>query len=378
VSDDYLWDRSGPPDPDVARLEQLLGTLRHTPEGEAGQPLPATTFAAAASSASAERFESPASSASTSALAAASEFAASARSARSSWYVVPFAIAASLIAAAGVGSLAISSFAPRASWQVSSLEGAPTIASKGIGEDGHLPVGEWLETDASARARIEVGNIGRVDVDPSSRIGLLSARAGNYRLHLVRGTMHALIWAPPGQFFVETPSSTAVDLGCAYTLTVADDGAGIVEVTSGWVGFEWKGRESFIPSGAVCATRPGIGPGTPHYADASPALQAALTILDFGRAPAQARGEALATVLAEARQVDAVTLWHLLSRVETGDRDRVFDRLAQFVPPPDGVTRDGVRTGRRDMLDRWWDDLGLGSMQLWRGWKQGWRDERDR
>jgi len=28
VSDKYLWDRSGPPDPEIARLEQLLGTLR--------------------------------------------------------------------------------------------------------------------------------------------------------------------------------------------------------------------------------------------------------------------------------------------------------------------------------------------------------------
>ena len=28
MSDKYLWDRSGPPDPEIARLEQLLGTLR--------------------------------------------------------------------------------------------------------------------------------------------------------------------------------------------------------------------------------------------------------------------------------------------------------------------------------------------------------------
>ena len=31
MSDDYLWDRSGPPDPDVERLEQMLGRLRSTP-----------------------------------------------------------------------------------------------------------------------------------------------------------------------------------------------------------------------------------------------------------------------------------------------------------------------------------------------------------
>jgi hypothetical protein len=81
-------------------------------------------------------------------------------------------------------------------------------------------------------------------------------------------------------------------------------------------------------------------------------------------------------VLQNARAQDAVTLWHLLSRVEPGaERDRVFDRLAALVPPPDGVTRDGIRAGRRDMLDRWWERLGFGDANWWRMWKQPWRDQ---
>lgn len=383
MSNDYLWDRSGPPDPDIARLEETLGALRFTPP--AGRPAwetasPATSATSVApvateTHAGGPQANTPEPAAADRALRRGPVFA-SATSGSGTRYLLPFAIAATLLAGVGIGWLSVSSLMPRAAWEVASLEGAPTVASRDIGADGRLPVGEWLETDANARARIKVAGIGRVDVDPHSRVGLLSARAGNYRLQLARGTMHALIWSPPGQFFVETPSSTAVDLGCAYTLRVEDDGSGMVEVTSGWVGFEWKGRESFIPSGAVCATRPGIGPGTPHYADVSPAFQAALTTLDFERVTAQARAEALAHVLTEARERDAVTLWHLLSRVEPGDRARVFDRLAAFVPPPAGVTLEGITAGRRDMLDRWWDELGLGHMSLWRGWKQGWREQR--
>ena len=73
---------------------------------------------------------------------------------------------------------------------------------------------------------------------------------------------------------------------------------------------------------------------------------------------------ALSRVLEEAQERDEVTLWHLLTRVNGADRDRVFDRLAQFVPPPSTVTRDGIRAGRRDMLDAWWDALGLGTAGL--------------
>jgi hypothetical protein len=124
----------------------------------------------------------------------------------------------------------------------------------------------------------------------------------------------------------------------------------------------------------VCITRPGLGPGTPHYEDTSEAFRAALTMLDVKGGSAEARATALGRVLAEARERDVVTLWHLLARVDAGERDRVFDRLTQFVPPPDGVTRDGVRAGRQDMLDAWWDKLGLGTSNWWRVWKQQWKD----
>ena len=32
MNDDYLWDKSGPPDPEVQQLENILGTLRYQPK----------------------------------------------------------------------------------------------------------------------------------------------------------------------------------------------------------------------------------------------------------------------------------------------------------------------------------------------------------
>jgi negative regulator of sigma E activity len=31
MNDDYLWDKSGEPDPQIQQLEEILGTLRHQP-----------------------------------------------------------------------------------------------------------------------------------------------------------------------------------------------------------------------------------------------------------------------------------------------------------------------------------------------------------
>jgi hypothetical protein len=342
VTGDYLWDRTGWPDPELVRLERLLGTLGYQSAGKPFAP-PATTVAR-------ERHR-----ASLAILAAT---------------------------AAAVLALVLVSWrqamVPRTALAVTRMAGTPTIASRPIGDSALLPVGEYLETDAAARAMVDVAAVGRVDVQPGTRLGLLSTRPGDHRLHLERGTMQAFIWAPAGQFSVKTPSSTAVDLGCLYTMSVDDDGIGQIRVQMGWVGFEWRGRESFIPAGAACVTRPRLGPGTPHYEDTSPSFRADLDLIDLSGGSFDDREAALNRVLAEARSRDRLTLWHLLSRVEPVLRDRVYDRLASFVPPPAGVTPDAVRAGQREALDLWWDKLDLGTTAWWRMWKQQWRDNPSR
>lgn len=336
---DYLWDRSGPPDLEVARLERALGKLRQSqPPAPLRLPMYVTVHPA-----------------------------------RPRWFFAAVAAAAAMVIAIA-GSTWRAGVESGPGLMVTRDAGTPRIGSHAVSDTRELRVGHWLQTDAQARATIDVGGIGRVEVDPDTRLGLLSTKPGDYRLHLARGTLHALIWAPPGQFSVHTASSTAVDLGCSYTLTVDDGGVGLVRVTNGWVGFEWKGHESFIPAGAVCVTRPGLGPGTPHYEMTSDAFRAALTMIDMRGGSAQQRAAALERVLNEAQVRDVVTLWHLLTRVDADQRGRVFDRLAELVPPPDGVTRDGVLAGRDDMLDQWWDAFGFGTASWWRTWKQQWRD----
>jgi hypothetical protein len=222
-----------------------------------------------------------------------------------------------------------------------------------------------LETDHRSRALINVGDIGEVEIDANTRVRLLQARETEHRLRLARGTMHATIWAPPRSFVVDTPSAIATDLGCTYTLEVDAAGVGRLHVTSGWVAFELKGRESFVPADALCETRPGIGPGTPHYEDAPAILIEALSRFDFHNGGSSA----LETVLSQARKEDAFTLWHLLSRADAADRPRIYDRLSNLVPAPAGVTRDAVLRLDRNMLDLWWNALGLDDASWWGIWK---------
>jgi hypothetical protein len=248
------------------------------------------------------------------------------------------------------------------SWSVAGLAGTPRINGGRLAgaspAAGHLRVGESLETDRASRARIDVADIGRVEIEPDTRIRLVRSGRLEHRLALDRGTLHAVIAAPPRRFFVDTPSAVAVDLGCAYTLSVDTAGDSLLRVTSGWVAFERAGTESVVPAGAVCRTRVGIGPGTPHFGDAPPILRNALAHLDTGSGGGKAAREtALRAVLQAARKADTLTLWHLMPRVSADERLRVYDRLAALAPPPAGVTRRGALDLDRRMLDRWKADL---------------------
>ncbi|HEY8232774.1 MAG: hypothetical protein ACHP85_15380 [Burkholderiales bacterium] len=331
---DYLWDKTGEPDAEIQALEERLRPLGRLP------PPPQW----------------------------------SGRRGRR-WRWLGLATAAALALALGASLLRTRpATRPGHGWELAWLEGASWSDARVVRAET-LAEGEWIET-REARARLAVGRegdeIGQVRLEPGTRIGLVDPGDRRHRLSLARGVIHATIWAPPGDFVVDTPSAVAVDMGCRYTLEVDEAGAGLLRVESGWVGFEHRGLQSLVPQGALCATRKGVGPGTPFFESASPAFARALEAIDFG--PRGSSGEALQRVLAESSARDALSLWHLLARTSGEERGRVYDRLDALLPAPSGVTRDGVLRGERAMRERWWDELGLGSSEFWRMWTGSWSD----
>ncbi len=311
--DDYLWDKSGAPDADVARLEGALAPLRYSPPAKG--------------------------------------FALPPRGPRSRGR---FAGVVLLLAAAlgALGAIAVASrdgtngeaIARRdvAVIEVARVAGAPRVSGGSLVAAERFGVGDWVETDASSRARVVLDKIGTVEVEPSSRVEVRAIGKNQQRLDLRRGAISARVDAPPRLFVVDTPSAAAVDLGCAYRLEVEDDGAALLRVTSGSVSLEGGGKTALVPAGASCRTAKGRGPGTPRFEDAPAELAAAVDRFD-------AHGddrEALAALPA-ARPRDSLTVWHLFLRVSPAARASVFARLRALVPPAKDIDE-----ARAEALDR--------------------------
>jgi hypothetical protein len=174
--------------------------------------------------------------------------------------------AASLLLVAGAAWFA--SAARHSGWTVQSLEGTPHVAGTAI--DAPVDAADRADRDhrrglaRAHRRRLDRCRGRRAEQPPAP----LTSRAGEHRMALDRGGIRAIIWAPPGLVLRQHAGGDRRRSRVRVPLQVDDRGWGTVRVSSGWVAFEYKGRESFIPMDAMCATRPGFGPGTPCYEDA--------------------------------------------------------------------------------------------------------------
>lgn len=322
--DDYLWDRSGPADPDVQRLEQLLAPLAHD------RPL--------------------------------DELGLRRKRSRAPWIISGVVLIA---AAAGLVLYLRATHAPcdgDAGFAFTAKGGTVGCANEQVAR-GVLPVGGVLDT-GTATAELAIADIGTAELAANTRVRLDRSEAHQrQQIHLERGRMHAKVNAPPRIFAVTTPSTGVTDLGCEYTIEIDAKGKGWIEVQSGKVELETTAHALIVaPAGTSARLRENRAPSVPVVIGASAVLRSAVTDWEQGTP------DALPKLLAAAGIGDAITLANLAVLVPGNsstqlscsapctDRDLVLNRLAELSPPPEGVTIHGALTDPM-LLERWRESI---------------------
>jgi hypothetical protein len=244
-------------------------------------------------------------------------------------------------------------------WKITDVEGSPKIeneaspSGKTVSGTDSMKIGEWLETDSVSKAVINVSNIGTVKLGPKSKVKLIKSATGDYRIKLEYGTIDANINAEPRNFFVETKSVTAVDLGCEYTMTSEENGDGVVYVKSGRVSLESPSRETLVPAGQFCLTKEGIGPGTPYRADASEEFKRALISFDFQKC----ESECVNKVIQSAGKQDVITLVNMIPRVDSLKKIVIINKLDKYGKAQMKIHKDSVIHRDKEYWDRWAEEF---------------------
>jgi len=332
----YLWDASGPVEPSIAALEDALRPWR---ADRRALPVPAVTPV--------RRHRSR--------LLAAVALAAGLVAAVAGWHAYRLAWPAAR------------------PWAVTWLPagGTPAAAARA---DEVWPVGGILQTPADQAALVRIARIGQLRIEPGSRVRLATTGTGTHRLALDHGRLHARVWAPPGQFGVLTAGGVAVDLGCEFVLASDADGRGVLDVRSGWVGYQSVHDEILVPAGFVAELAPGGAASSPLRPQATAAVREAVHAVD-----AAMRGEGDAAPAAErlaaaAEPADAMTLLAVLTRYPGLAATALYPRLGallglRIVDPAHRARWIG---GDRAAITAWWDALpGPRPKQWWLSWRDG-------
>lgn len=314
MSDDYLWDRSGTPDPGIAKLESLLREFRYKPI----------------------------------------------RVRRSSMKIKVAAAALLVLGAAGLYSIISGA-----------LEGSPKSASKRISyalssesgaivlehEDGTRssaersvpqPVreGTWIVTNAGDRVVLRAEGLSELSWEGAARLKFSKADDSVHRFELERGKINVRVppppIVPPRLFQVGTPRGVVVDLGCRYELSVDETGATSVEVLLGCIVFESEDGQCFVPWGHRFSAQRGLPMGVPVAIYTSTDFAAALRVFEADDGPAGRR--AFQGLLETSTSSDCLTLWHLLSRVGPDDRRLLVSRLCELRDIRDGELRAALQS----------------------------------
>lgn len=336
---DYLWDRSGPVDLEVARLERLLSRYALRDAQRATAPVPAPKIVPVRR--------------------------------RRNWRIaLASAAAVAAIAVGLVGWYRYRLLWPQDQpWRMA-VSGQVHIDGNDARGVEALAPGRVLDVGRGS-VRLRAARIGEIVLGEGSRFSLVETRSGRHRVQLDRGSLWARVWAPPGSLGVATEHSEVLDLGCEFVLKTDADGRGSLEVRSGWVQIEGLWWETLIPQGARVELRGDAPPGTPYDEGASAEFRAALREIDAQGRSVSAHGEAVRRLTAAARAQDAITLLSLLKQYPRLGEGPVFDRLAAIMPADAKVDReDFLRRGPR-ALGPWWDRLPYPRIKRW--WMQ-WPD----
>jgi len=234
-------------------------------------------------------------------------------------------------------------------WKVTKLSGITIVASNIIGAVDSLKPGDWLETKDSSRAVLDVPGLGKVTIEPNTKLRIVKSDSNEQRIALEYGTINADIDAKPRTFFVDSRSATAIDLGCSYTYTVYKNGDGILYVKQGTVSLQSHGRESIVPEGKFCLAKEGIGPGTPFRENTSAALKDALIKYDFEKGG----DKEVETIIKNAKKSDMVTLINLLPRVDNTNKEKLYVHISHYAPPPRDIPKDSIPKIDYKDLNEW-------------------------
>lgn len=237
-------------------------------------------------------------------------------------------------------------------WTIFSKYGLVTINDGPAHNNQKLSKGDLITTGEGSSATIEIQNIGKIKLSPESSIERLEA---DNTAKLIKGNLQISTESENDYLYLQVPRASVESyyLSNDYSISMDEIGNVITKVTSGWLQVVSENSISILPEGYSIRILEGKGISIPAFHISSSIVPAWLDqyLFEGGKT------ETLNLILDASKEVDAITLWNLLKRVILGHRGLVYQKLNEYVPHPEGVTKEGALTLNEEMMHIWLEEI---------------------
>lgn len=241
-------------------------------------------------------------------------------------------------------------------WKVVSVKGSPKINDMNIVSSDSVKEGQWITTDSVSIAELIIADIGKVTIEPDSKVILVKGADSTQQIFVEYGMVNTENKSGDNRSFkVGIPSAVAENKGGSYSLKIDKNGDGMIVVKSGKVDVLSANKNAIVPAGNIVMTKNGLGVGTPFNEQSSPGFKNALFNFDFGNC----NDACMNVIIKNAKMTDAVSLLNILNggKAVTETKEEIYNKVVTLIPPRAPVHKDSLEFFDEKELEIWIDDI---------------------
>lgn len=213
--------------------------------------------------------------------------------------------------------------------------------------------GTSLVTKDDSKVIVYVPNSCNMEVYSNSKLILLKAKKNNNVVQLDFGKIKVYSTSLIPYFFVNVNNTTIEFWGGSF-ITEADENSNTrIIVESGIIELENNSGNCLVDEGYMCELKKNYRIGTPYRINAPDSLKEEIEKFDYKNGG----DDSIERIIKYSKAEDALTLLYLIPHVSINQRGNLFQKIANYFPPPSNVTYEGIIKLNKDMLKSWWLEI---------------------
>ncbi len=236
-------------------------------------------------------------------------------------------------------------------WSVEQFTGSYTI-------DGKLNEKEYynrekLITSSQSKVNMKIPDTGNIEIEELTEVISVMQAKEESRIFLSYGKLNVLTGTSPKGLVISNRKFEVHDKGSNSNISIDVEGNLDIKVTKGFVEVKVDSDYIFLIYEHESLCKIGELPDIPFNINSKEIIKRELMKYQYNNGG----HDSIVKILEHATDIDAISLWHLLSRTGQNERELVLNWLVERFPLPSGISRANIMNLVRGDLIAYFEEI---------------------